>query len=310
MANLVSVVVAVYNGEKFLEPQIRSLQAQDHKDLEIILMDDKSTDSSLKIIEGLAAEDQRIQVHSNSGKLGFAANFLKGLLLSRGGLICFCDQDDVWQPDKVSILKKLIESDGRNMLAYSDLEVCDESLHTTQASFWKAAGIKPRAGDLKEKTLLRNLTPGCSMMFRGQVRDLLRQSPSNLPFLHDHLVFVLSSSLGRVDYSKKRLVKYRQHDRNNIGAFYPAVMDKNRFIQDILLKMEALQKMGVGGSSMDLEKIKNFFQAWKEGGLRLRSAYLDYYLFLRNDRWRDQWLGAIECLTPGVYHWLKHRLRP
>lgn len=303
-----SIVVAVYNGEKYLGDQLRSLQDQDHPALEIVIVDDASQDNSLEVARRSAARDPRLRVHENRENLGIAANFLKGLSLTQGPYVCFCDQDDVWRSDKVSLLKQLLEKDPRNLAAYSDLEICDEALRSTHTSFWKAAGIRPRGGHLGEKALLRNLAPGCSMMFRGRVRDLLKNAPQNPPFVHDHLVFAISAVLGRLVYTRESLVKYRQHGRNNIGAFYPSVMDRGSFVADLQKKVEASMKI-FGGEPPELKKILDFCRSWKEEPLRSRAAYLDYYLFMRNDDWTDKLLGVAECLMPRAYHWLRNRAR-
>ncbi len=310
MSELVSMVVAVYNGEKYLEEQIESLRNQDYKNLEIIIVDDCSKDSSVKISHAFAAKDPRIQVHQNPANLGFAKNFLNGMLMTKGEFVCFCDQDDVWRADKVRILKELLGANPKNILAYSDLEICDEALQSTHASFWKAAGIAPRKGCLKEKALLRNLAPGCSMMFRGRVRDILKAAPKDLPFNHDHLVFVISAALGNLVYTKERLVKYRQHDKNNIGAFYPSRVNRDFFIQDVQRKIGAVQKIFNGSTDLKFKKVQEFCGFWRnDENLRSRPTFMDYYLFLRNDRWSDKLLGATECLMPEAYRWLKKHKR-
>ena len=201
--DLISIVMAVYNGQAYLEPQIRSILGQSYQNMELIISDDASSDGSLRIAEEFSLKDSRIKILKSATNLGIKKNFLKALALTRGELICFADQDDVWRIDKLNILAGKIAEDAGIMLAYSDLQICDESLKVTHKSFWKAAQIQPRSGRVRELALLRNIMPGCSMMFRREVRDLLIAVPGESSLMHDHLAFIVASSLGKIAYSKK-----------------------------------------------------------------------------------------------------------
>ncbi len=241
MPPLVSIAMAVYNGSKYLEAQIDSILKQCYTSFELVAVDDVSIDDSFQILERLARVDPRIKVHKNTVNAGIAGNFLNALRFSRGELICFADQDDAWRADKLEILVSLISDTPQNMLAYSDLEICDSDLRVMHSSFWKVSGIKPRSGIWGEFAFLRNIIPGCSMMFRKEIRDLLMEMLPKSSFIHDHLAFVLASSFGRVVYSREPLVKYRQHSRNNIGAFYPSVADFDRFSEQLRREIALLK---------------------------------------------------------------------
>lgn len=306
---LVSIVLAVYNGEKYLEGQIKSILSQDYPHIELIIVDDKSQDGSLRIAKKFAGQDGRVKIFENPQNLGIVANFLKGVSFAEGDFICFSDQDDHWRKDKIKILKELIEKNDKNMLAYSDIEICDNELRSTHHSFWKAAGIQPRQGHLKEKTFLRNITPGCSMMFRRQVGKELAKAPRDIPFMHDHLALVLSSCLGNIVYSKEKLVKYRQHDDNNIGAFYESVVNKEKIIDQLRKKIEYFKNGSFGGISCDISRLESFCDCLNNGNIFSRLSYIDYYLFLRNDTVRDKTLGFVECLMPGAYKWLRGKIK-
>jgi glycosyltransferase involved in cell wall biosynthesis len=116
-SHLVSVVLGTYNGEAYLEEQLRSVQAQTWTNLEIIAIDDGSTDRTVGILREYAARDSRIKVIINEQNLGFVRNFEKGCSLSKGKWIALCDQDDYWLPQKV---EKMAHAIGDCPMIYCD----------------------------------------------------------------------------------------------------------------------------------------------------------------------------------------------
>ncbi len=307
MNPLVSVAMTTFNGEKYLREQVASILNQTYPHLELVIADDVSTDGTWKLIQELSAEDSRIRGYQNKKNIGFAGNFLSAMSACRGEYLFFSDQDDRWEPEKVRILKDLLEKDEKCMLAYSDLEVCDESLKGTHASFWKAAGISPREGFLGEKSLLRNLAPGCSTAFRRIVADRIGTLGGGPPFVHDHLVFAVASCMGSVAYSRQRLVKYRQHPSNNIGAFYPSVMDRAKFVGDLKRKIDALKPLSLESDKVSLKKLERFCAQWSSDRIAGDPSFLPYFLFLRNDTPKDKLMGLFECVLPGIYQGLRRR---
>lgn len=297
MKPLISIVMAVYQGEKYLEAQIRSILEQTYPNIEVVIVDDGSTDSSPRIVEGFSRKDSRVKTHRNPKNLGLIKNFITSLRFAQGELICYSDQDDVWRKDKIGILSSLISKNARNMLAYSDMEICDADLKTTFPSFWKASGVRPRRGALQELALLRNLMPGCSMMFRAKVKECLLRVPPECSFMHDHLAFVLAASLGEIDYSREKLVKYRQHTGNNIGAFYPSVTDKTRFREQLRKEIRLLSPL----LSADRRGLERFLDREDGSNIILRMSFIRYYLFLRPDTFTSKCLGFFECLFPDLY---------
>ncbi len=297
--------MAVYNGEKYLKEQIESILAQTHRDFELVIMDDASSDRSQEIIYEFARVDSRIRVFRNERNLGTSANFLRGLSHAEGELISYSDQDDYWRRDKLEVLIALINRDSDTTLVYSDLEVCDERLNCISPSFWKLANILPKKGSLNEIALLKNFIPGCSMMFRRKVKGVMAKVAAEAPFMHDHLAFILSSAMGQIVYSKEKLVKYRQHGNNQIGVFGNATFNKQVFIWDLTRKAEYLKAMPLNGFSSNLVNLQRFCECLSHGGLALRLSYVRYYLFLRNDTLQDKLLGFLECLAPKVYDRLR-----
>ncbi len=301
MDTKISVILAVYNGEKFLKQQVESILTQTYRNIELVILDDASKDKSFEIVQALAASDARVKVHRNAKNLGVVANFMKGLSCAQGDLVCFSDQDDCWRRDKLEILEALIRRDRQTTLVYSDLEVCDEALECIRPSFWSVARIRPRKGYLKELAVLRNLAPGCSMLFRKEVKDAIIKAPGENPFMHDHLAFVVSGGLGSIDYTPEKLVKYRQHGQNNIGAFNPSVFSKTLFIQGLRRKIDYLKCIQADSFEMDLGSLERFYGCLRDLRSRMRWPVIKYFLFLRNDTAWDKFMGVLECFFPRAY---------
>ena len=298
---LVSIVMPVYNGQKYLEEQLKSLIDQSYRNLEIIVIDDKSTDSSLEIINNLASTDKRIKVYTNSRNLGLISNYLKGASSASGEFICVCDQDDYWRKDRIEILKGLLDKDQENVMAYSDIEICDENLKPIQSSLgFNETRLKN--GYLRELSFLKNVTT--HMMVRKQVNDMMITVSGNAPFMHDHLMLILSAGLGKIVYTKEKLIKYRQHSGNEIGAFYPSVINNDIIINDLTQKLEYFRNSHFEGLKFDLDKVESFCECLRSGGIFKRLSFMEYYLFLRNNRLLDKSFGCLECLSPKLYKWM------
>jgi glycosyltransferase involved in cell wall biosynthesis len=124
MSPLISIVMATYNGEKFLREQVDSLLTQSYPSLEFVFVDDASSDSSLAILQEYAFSDSRIHVVVNPVNQGLLATFENGIRAAKGDMIALSDQDDVWLPEKISLLAEAICS---NSLIYADSALTDAS---------------------------------------------------------------------------------------------------------------------------------------------------------------------------------------
>ncbi len=315
MTPLISIVMATYNGERFLREQLESLLSQTHADLELVICDDASADGTYALIEALAAKDKRIRPHRNEKTLGLVSNFMKAVTLARGECVAYSDQDDVWEPKKIETLLRLLNSNSRNMLAYSDLEIFDEAAERPRGSFWEGSKIAPFAGELGERALLKNISPGCSMLFRRPVADMIStcfRDPvfmasnraavlDETPFMHDHLAQALAAGLGRLVYTRQKLVRYRQHASNTIGAFYRARDSREEFSRFLWARLEALKPHRAKLKMIDWKRIAAFAELYSKAGRGAMPEYLPYFLFLRNDSLKDVLFGTADCFLPTIY---------
>lgn len=141
MSALVTVVVPIYNVEKYLERCLSSIVNQTYADLEILLIDDGSTDGCPQICDRFAAQDSRIRViHKENAGLGMARN--TGIDHATGEYICFFDSDDYVEPDTVAVCVAAAAEHGADMVVFghddvtADGEVCGRYLpHPPKALF-------------------------------------------------------------------------------------------------------------------------------------------------------------------------------
>src|SRR5215210_4494281 len=121
---LVSIVIATYNGERFLRPQLDSLLQQTYSNIEIIAVDDCSSDNTLDILKEYQKKHKNFQVYKNEKNIGLIKNFEKGIVLSKGDYISICDQDDIWHLHKIS---RMMSEIGDCCMVYCDSEIIDEN---------------------------------------------------------------------------------------------------------------------------------------------------------------------------------------
>ncbi len=204
---LISIALCTYNGERFLREQLDSLLAQDHPKLEIVAVDDASTDGTPAILEAYAALDPRIRVFRNAANLGFRRNFQEAMGRCRGDLIAPSDQDDVWRPDKLRLLLAAI---GGGPAAYCDSIFVDERGHPmgTRLSDQVVLGRIDDPASL----LLQNCVSGHAMLFRRSL--VARALPVPEGLFHDWWLAFVAAGFGGIAYCPEPLVQYRQHGRS------------------------------------------------------------------------------------------------
>lgn len=210
-SRLVSIVLATYNGEKYVAEQLESLFAQTYSNIEIIAIDDCSTDNTVNILHEHAAKHGNMKVFENETNLGFIKNFEKGCTLTKGDLIAFCDQDDYWDFDKI---KKMTEAIGEYPVVYCNSVVCDENLTLKGIKISDLVHFKSWSNCLQLAVFCRIYAH--AMLF---TRSFFNTA---YPFLAvvppDWWLPYLSTFYGGMKYLPEPLVLYRQHENNAMGV--------------------------------------------------------------------------------------------
>lgn len=215
----IDILLATYNGEKYLDEQIQSILEQDFVDYKIIARDDGSTDSTLNILhKWQALHPQKIEiVQDELGNLGPTQNFNQLMTLSKAPYICFSDQDDKWVKHKLAkqvehIIKLEEKHSGLPVLVFSDLTLCDGELGVSCPSLIENDKLNPRATK-PQQLLMQNVPYGCTLIINRRLLKLALPIDERA-LLHDHWLSILASLTGIVSYIDESLVFHRVHDQN------------------------------------------------------------------------------------------------
>lgn len=213
-APYVSILLSTYNGQQFLRYQLESLLTQDYPYITIHVRDDGSTDETIDILKQYSRKHSNL--HTTTGpNLGAANSFFE--LLKEADQKCtyfaFCDQDDIWQPNKVSRAVAAIRATDSLLpkLYFSRVEYVDVHLRTLGIS------RKPRHVGFGN-ALVENCAPGCTMLMDAHARQLLLARVPTRLFMHDSWCYLVVSAFGHLVSDDATPIKYRQHAANVFGA--------------------------------------------------------------------------------------------
>lgn len=210
----VTVLLSTYNGSKFLQQQLDSLYEQTYPDVRILVRDDGSSDSTRNILQDEQSKG-RLDILEGHGNLGPALSFfelLRNAASSGTEYVAFCDQDDVWHPEKiaraVSALKSVAGS--RPAMYCSRLEIVDEQLyHIGYTEMPRKVGFG--------NALVENVAVGCTMVLNRKATDLVCENLPARVLIHDWWCYLVLSCFGEVVFDDSAGIKYRQHGSNTIG---------------------------------------------------------------------------------------------
>lgn len=216
----VDILLATYNGEKYLSEQIESILNQTYSNFRLLISDDCSTDNTKQIIKEYEKKDNRITVFFQKENMGVVGNFEFLMQKVESKYFMFSDQDDIWKKEKVEKSVKKIEETSSE-LVYSDLEVVDSDLNVTYNSYWKLKGIynKVKKYNNFDSLYLNNFVTGCTIITKKDLIDKFLPLPKNSKYvLHDYWISLIASQVGNIDYIEEPLIKYRQHKNNKVGS--------------------------------------------------------------------------------------------
>ncbi len=226
MSPSVDILLATYNGARYLPEMLASLDAQTGIDFRILVRDDGSTDGTRDILAAWAArQPQRVRLLPVDAPTGSASgNFGRLMLASTADYVLFADQDDIWLPTKVAATVDAIraaERDlgeaGRPAMAFCDLKLVDGEGRTQQESFRRFLGLDLPADVRFERLLLHNVVTGCAMGVNRAALEACGQVPAEA-VMHDWWLALLCSGLGTIRTMPECLIDYRQHDGNVVGV--------------------------------------------------------------------------------------------
>ena len=207
-AAIVSIALCTYNGAKYLAEQLDTLVNQTYTSIEIIVVDDCSTDETFAILTNYASKYPQFKIYQNEINLGLTANFERAVKLCAGEFIAMCDQDDLWRPQKIELQVEAIKD---NILIYHDSEFIHED----------GTGMNKKMSDLRnfyrggdpEVFLFFNCVSGHSILMKKSLID--DALPLKKGYFHDWWLAYVATNIGEIDFIPQCLVQYRQHDKSD-----------------------------------------------------------------------------------------------
>lgn len=222
---MIEILLATYQGEKFLAEQLDSIIGQTFKDWILLIHDDGSSDGTIDLVKKYMVKyPSKIKlIEDGVVKKNSKENFQHLLFKSQSNYIAFCDQDDIWNDNKLAtgmkeILKlEKIYSINHPIIFCSDTEIVDYELKTISISGWKYSRLSPKIIDSAKSLAVRNYLTGCTMIVNRAAIDVSTPIP-NEAIIHDWWIgLCVLKTKGSIIHSKIPLVKYRQHNSNVMG---------------------------------------------------------------------------------------------
>lgn len=224
----VSILLATYNGEKYLKEQLESILNQEYRDFTLYISDDGSSDGTWEIISDYALKDSRIKLFpKHDPNKSACRHFLFMLGNVQSDLYLFCDQDDVWTSDHIKVFVERYNSlsemkKSKPVLIHSDLEIVDADLDVISDSFFKYDRL-PKNPNAHFYFQMNNVTGcvcavnNCLKEFVFKNSELLKNSFGEI-LMHDLFFAVIAAEFGTKIFIPKATILYRQHGTNVCGA--------------------------------------------------------------------------------------------
>ena len=273
----IDILLATYNGEKYVKEQIDSILNQTYKNIRLIISDDCSKDTTREILKQYE-QDSRVKIIYQEKNLGYIKNFEFLLSQVENEIYMLSDQDDYWLPEKVEKSYETLKKENAD-LVFGDLEVVNENLETIYPSFGDFMKLNRKIhkyiGSYKVNYLY-NCVTGCTVISKKKWIPKMMPFPAKTKyFAHDHWIGIIIGTYGKMAYMPEKYIKYRQHGNNQIGTdkishkFTKLGQVRNLFIE---------VKLGVFGTYVDNNE--KFPEALQE----LNQKAYDYFKMLEKKK--------------------------
>jgi glycosyltransferase involved in cell wall biosynthesis len=218
----ISVAMCTYNGSKFLAEQLSSIREQTKLPHELVICDDGSTDATPRIVHAFALDAPfPVRFFCNRATLGSTRNFDKAINLCAGQAIALCDQDDIWQPNKLEQLASVLGSEPHVGGVCSNAFLMDETSECFSDSLWERRNFTPRMQAAFQRNsalqlLQYNAATGATFVFRSEFVKQVTPIPPE--WVHDAWIALLVATQSRVQLVPEKLISYRIHPAQQIGV--------------------------------------------------------------------------------------------
>lgn len=244
---MIDILLSTYNGERFLKKQLDSILSQTYTEWRLLVRDDGSSDNTNAILKEYHQKNsQKIIIFPNNinQNIGVIKSFEFLLQQSNNEYIMFCDQDDIWLPNKIEISFNTIKeleakhSSSTPIAIHSNLTLIDENENLLHNSFWQFANIRPNILNTNIKFLaISNSATGCTMMINKALKNIVLPFPEKV-YMHDMLIALTACKHGILHPIYQPLILYRQHNNNTIGAikYEYSIFNKIKNIKKVIAK--------------------------------------------------------------------------
>jgi len=303
---LVSVVMATFNGEKYIREQLDSILNQDYRHLEVIVVDDASSDSTVSILEEYNQRDKRVSYTRAEKNTGASASFELALRLAKGDFIAFSDQDDIFDIRKISVMVAALKANPNRDMVVTDLSLVDAGAEIIAYSMWQHQRLRVKDGKPFKQLLYMNFVTGCAMMIRRRLLKIALPFPADC-MVHDWWLAVVSCSGrgGGLALVKQPLTLYRQHSANSIGSHQVSFQTSLERVTNLESRIQWYQ--------MNRKRLDGYLckEGWNEDDLSVLEYARDAFegLCLTSEfafSTRLRMVGKV--LKMAKYESLKHRL--
>lgn len=240
----ISVALCTYNGALFIKKQLDSILNQiDFKIDEIIICDDKSTDTTIEILNIYKQNYPKVfSIYTNETNLGSTKNFEKAISLCSGDFIFLSDQDDIWKENKVTTILAIFDKNPNAEGVFSNADIIDQnSKLVPDITIWDSVFFLekelPKPIDFFNVISKNgNVVTGATLCIKNIVKDFI--FPLTDEVLHDEKIANILALRESLFYSTENLISYRLHDRQQVGMKNIHKIKKKKRLKRIILDLE------------------------------------------------------------------------
>ncbi len=276
----VEVLLATYNGEKYLFDFLTSLENQTFNGFKVLCRDDNSKDNTLEIIKDFKLKsflDINI-VQNNLKNQGVINNFSRLLDESTADYVLLADQDDVWHQskieDSIAAIQQL-EHDSNGFvipaLVFTDLNIVDADLKLIHPSFINHQRLSQLKKPEFKQLLIQNVAPGCTMILNRSLLKLALPLPEGVA-MHDWWLIQVASLFGKIECIDKSTIDYRQHGYNQVGANAFSI---KKILKDIVNGSTAYRSRVAKSQRQARFLLTRYEPLMKKNDLKFVSIYLE-----------------------------------
>jgi Glycosyltransferases, probably involved in cell wall biogenesis len=238
----VSVVLATYNGERYIKQQLETIANQSYPIREVIIFDDKSVDRTVSIIKQFIKKRSldNWKLHVNEQNIGWRCNFIQAINSSKGDIIFLADQDDIWKKDKVEKMVFQMQNNSRiEVLASNLLPIYEKGGQKRQKIYTKKYGQNLLEKVNRKKYCFEIIRPGCCMCFKKEIIPLINKTWHSR-LAHDYVIWGIGSLRETLYIYNETLIYQRRHKDNNTPISQHRALRRKESLQ---LGLDYLKKM-------------------------------------------------------------------